>query len=176
MTYPFVAARWFTPAQGRTIRVIVIHDAEFPEKERAAYGIADYFRTTDTKASAHFCVDNNNIVQCVHEHDVAWAAPGCNKDGLQIEMAGYAKQTPSEWRDVYSNGVIDNTARLCADLCTRHDIPAVLLTNEQLKAGANGIITHAQASAVYHLSDHSDPGPNFPLAFFLECVQAHMAA
>lgn len=68
---------------------------EAPEKGDTAENIANYFHTTVKQASAHICVDNNSIVQCVLDNDIAWAAPGANSDGIHIEMAGYAKQKKS---------------------------------------------------------------------------------
>lgn len=176
--WPFIEAKHYTkvdPAAPRTVRVVVIHDAEFPEKPRAARGIAAYFATTDTEASAHLCIDDQEIVQCVHDRDVAWAAPGCNRDGLQIELAGYANQTPSEWRDAYSTAVINNAAKATAQYCLKFCIPPIWLTDQQLAHGMAGIVGHDQVSRVYKKSDHSDPGKNFDWRFFMSSVVAQYA-
>lgn len=111
---------------------------------------------------SHNCVDPDSITQGVREAHTAWAAPGANADGIQIEQAGYAGQTASQWDDAPSKALLDRTARLVADLCVRHNLPIRHLTNDQLKAGERGVIGHRQASQVYRLSDHTDPGDNFP--------------
>src|SRR4051812_38628397 len=103
-TWPFTQARWFTPVTApRAMRVIVIHDMEFAERSDTAEVIAKDFanRPPSDKGSAHLCIDSNSIVQCVRDNDVAFAAPGCNNDGIQIELAGFGRQTRAEWLDTY---------------------------------------------------------------------------
>lgn len=175
--WPFVPARNFTPTgnKRRKVRVIVIHDMEWPETKTAAEDCARYFATTTTQASAHICVDSDSIIQCVRDNDVAWAAPGCNNDGIQIEMAGYARQTREQWMDPYSTLVIDRTADATAQYCLKYNIPVRHLSNDELRAGRSGIIGHYQASAVYRKSTHGDPGPGFPWDFFMERVNQHYA-
>lgn len=179
--WPVVKARWFTkwasPGSGRRpVRVIVMHDMEAPEKGETAENVARYFATTDTKASSHICVDNNTIVQCVKDNDIAYAAPGCNSDGIQIELAGYGRQTRAEWLDPYSLALIDLGANATAQYCLKYDIPPRQLTNTLLLAGARGIIGHYQASAVYKKSNHTDPGANFPWEHFMELVNVYHRA
>lgn len=177
--WPFVAARWFTLvpiAQRRHPRVIVIHDMEYPEKTTAAEEVAKYFATTDTKASAHLCIDSDSIVQCVRDNDVAYAAPGCNNDGIQIELAGYGNQSREQWMDPYSILLLNNAANAVAQYCLKYDLPVCHLTNTQLANGEKGIIGHYQASEVYKKSDHTDPGKTFPWEWFLERVAVQHAA
>lgn len=162
-----VAARWYTKGRISTIRLIVIHSMEAPEKGDTAENVARYFSTTGTQASAHICVDNNSAVRCVPDSDTAWAAPGANADGLQLELAGYARQTRADWLDPYSLGVLDQAAIVTADWCRRYNIPPKRLTRDQLKAGYRGITCHVDVSAVYKRSDHTDPGPGFPWDVFL---------
>lgn len=174
--WPFIEAKWFMrwpgPNKRRTVRVIVIHDMEFPERGDTAEVIAKDFATRPpkNKGSAHICVDNNSIVQCVRDNDIAYAAPGCNNDGIQIELAGYAKQTPQEWLDPYGVALLALGADATAQYCLKYDIPPVHLTDAQLRAGQKGIVGHAQVSVVYKKSDHPDPGPNFPWTYFMAHV------
>lgn len=172
--WPMVPARWFTPvpqSKPRKVRVIVIHDMEAVESDSTAENVAHYFATTNTKASAHICVDNNSIIQCVRDRDVAYAAPGCNSDGIQIELAGYGNQSESQWKDFYGIALLALASDAVAQYAIKYDIPLVHLTNAQLKAGKKGIIGHYQASAVYKKSDHSDPGSAFPWQYFLASAQ-----
>jgi N-acetyl-anhydromuramyl-L-alanine amidase AmpD len=175
--WPFVQARHYTksvPGVRRKVRVLVIHDMEYDESLTAAEAVAKYFATTSTVASAHICVDADSIVQCVKDNDVAYAAPGCNSDGIQLELAGYARQTRAEWLDLYSTAMLTLAADATAQYCLKYDLPIVHLSDAQLAAGAKGIIGHYQASAVYKKSDHGDPGPNFPWDVFMALVtQAH---
>lgn len=175
-SWPEIRARWFTPVEGRrrAVRVVVIHSMEFPERSDAARVIAHDFanRPADQKASAHLCIDDQHIIQCVRDNDVAFAAPGCNSDGLQIELAGYAKQTEGEWMDAFSRRMLELAAGAVAQYCRKYGIPPVHLTNEQLRAGKKGIVGHRQVSEVYRKSDHMDPGEHFPWTYFMERVHA----
>lgn len=177
--WPFVQARWFTkigPSVKRKVRVIVIHDMEAPESNLTAENVARYFNTTDTKASAHICVDNNSVVQCVYDNDVAYAAPGCNNDGIQVELAGYGKQTAAEWMDFYGIALLALGSDAVAQYCIKYNIPAVHLTDAELKAGKKGIVGHYQVSKVYKKSDHTDPGKGFPWDYFLASVNNFIKA
>ncbi|MCI6583448.1 MAG: N-acetylmuramoyl-L-alanine amidase [Mobiluncus sp.] len=154
-------------------RLVVIHTMESPEGARTAEDVARYFQNPRIRASAHYCVDADSVSQCVPERQVAWAAPGCNHDGIQIELAGRAGQTPEQWRDAFSRAELDLTARLVAEICDRWNIPIRHLSNGQLGAGWAGLIGHNQASDVYRKSDHWDPGPNFPWGEFIQKVQQY---
>lgn len=172
----FIKAKHFTDtgSDGRSIDLLVIHDMEAPEDNSRAESCARYFSTTATQASAHYCVDNNSAVQCVRDMDVAWAAPGGNSDGLQFEFAGYARQTQRQWKDEYSTAMLKRGARLFAERCERYDIPAVFRDANDLRNNRRGITTHHQVSLAFHLSSHSDPGPNFPVSWFTALVKEHV--
>jgi N-acetyl-anhydromuramyl-L-alanine amidase AmpD len=174
--WPFVKARHFTQVDGkRAVRVIVIHDMEFPETPDAAEVIAKDFATTTTVKSAHICVDSNSIVQCVLDNNVAFAAPGANSDGIQIELTGFAKQTRQQWLDPYGVLLLNRGADAAAQYCLKYDIPVRQLTNAQLgDKKSKGLVGHRQVSVVFKKSDHMDPGPNFPWDFFLARVQHHL--
>jgi N-acetyl-anhydromuramyl-L-alanine amidase AmpD len=173
-SWPFVRARWFTPIEGkrRDVRVIVIHDMEFPERKDSAEVIAHDFahRPPDQKASAHLCIDNDSIIQCVRDNDVAFAAPGANNDGIQIELAGFGAQKAAEWLDLYGTQMLGLAADAVAQYCLKYNIPIRWLTDGELFKGERGIVGHVQVSHVYHKSDHTDPGPNFPWLHFLSMV------
>lgn len=167
-----IKARWFTEGRTAPIRVIVIHDMEAPEGPLTAENCANYFRTTSTQASAHVCVDNNSAVRCVDDSDTAWAAPGANNDGLQIEIAGYMRQTRGQWLDIYTTAALGQAAKVTAAWAQKHNIPIRHLTVAQLKAGERGFVGHVDVSNAYHRTDHGDPGPNFPWTEFLNMVRA----
>lgn len=169
-----VRARWFTKSTAkRSVRVIVIHDMEAPEGAATAETVARYFASTATKASAHVCIDSDSVVQCVMDNDVAYAAPGANHDGIQVELAGYARQTMREWLDDYSVQMLNRAAHVVAQYCLKYNVPVKHLTNAQLAGGDKGIVGHAQVSAVYKKSDHTDPGKNFPWDYFVAAVNAY---
>jgi len=176
--FPFVKARHFQHVEGkRAVRLIVIHDMEFPRTASAAEVIAKDFATTAEVKSAHLCVDTDSIVQCVLDNDVAFAAPGANSDGIQIELAGFAKLTRKEWLSPEGVLVLNMGANAAAQYCLKYDIPVKHLTNKELAdKKSRGLIGHVQATDVFKQSTHRDPGPGFPWDFFLERVQKHLEA
>ena len=170
-----VPAKWFTiPSAPRKFRVIVLHTMEAPEKGETAEAVAKFFAKGDRRASAHACVDNNSVVQCVEDKDIAWGAKGANADGLHIEMAGSFRQTAEQWADLYSQAVLALAAQVAARFCVDHAIPAVRLTTEQLLAGERGIVGHDQVVAAYPAgqvaAEHQDPGTAFPWDEFMKQV------
>lgn len=174
--FPVVKARFFRAVPGRrAVRVIVVHSMEAPEKGETAENVARFFQNTQNPASAHLCIDNNSIVQCVMDNDVAFAAPGVNSDGVQLELAGFARQTRQEWLDPYGVLLLENAANAAAQYCLKYDIPIHHLTDEELRDGKKGIIGHVQASRVYKKSTHTDPGEGFPWDHFLDRVRHHHA-
>lgn len=173
MIYPFIQCRWRTATTGRRIDLVVLHTAETPEGVNTARAVANYFRTTDVKASAHFCVDNKEIIQSCREQDVAYTAPGANNNGVQIELSGRAAQTAGEWGDAYSMVMLRLAAQLVAHICDGYKIPVRFVTAADLLAGgarARGITTHYEVNKAFKKSVHTDPGPNFPMTAFLNAV------
>jgi N-acetyl-anhydromuramyl-L-alanine amidase AmpD len=173
---PFVQARNYTKAQpGRGIRWIVVHTMEAPEKGATAENIAHYFATTRNKVSAHYCIDGDSIIQCLQTRDVAWAAPGANRHGIQLEHAGYARQSRADWLDDYSQRMLRLSAELCGRiLIPKFQIPAQFVGATGLKAGRPGITTHAAVSEAFGQSSHWDPGPAFPMDLYIKQVRSFL--
>ena len=157
----------YTPAHyhaGRIkqIRLIVIHTMEAPEGPNTAENIAAYFAGGDVVASAHACVDQDSLVVCLPPSDTAFAAPGANADGYQIEHAGYASQDGAGWADAESQSMLRISAAHAREIALAAGIPLRHLTDDELAAGYAGFVGHDQVSRVYRLSDHWDPGTAFP--------------
>jgi N-acetyl-anhydromuramyl-L-alanine amidase AmpD len=173
--FPFVQAKHFIKVtQRRRVRLVVMHSMESFEKGTTAEDCAEDFRTTERPASAHLCIDNNSIVQSVLDNNIPAAAPGANRDGIHLELAGFAKQTKDEWLDDYGKALLENAAEAAGQYCLKYDIPARRLSNEELAAGeAKGFVSHGQVSEVFKKSSHTDPGPGFPWEFFLGRVEDH---
>jgi hypothetical protein len=169
--YPFIGARNFTKGRDSSIDVLVIHAMEAAERPDTAEAVARWFAGPDApQASAHYLVDANSIVQGVRDADVAWHAPGANHNGLGFEHAGYSAQRSREWSDRYSRAMLDRSARLAAAKCRQYGIPAVWLFPVDLLAGRRGITSHWNVSRAYRRSDHTDPGPSFPVDRYILLV------
>lgn len=175
----FVQARFFSPASRTEIDLVVIHTAEAHERPSTAENVASFFAgPQSSRASAHYTVDCDSVVQSVEEKDVAWHAGPANGYSIGIEHAGFAKQTKDEWSDDYSQAMLERSAELVADLCRRYQIPVRKVSPEDLKAGGErrrGICGHIDVTTgLTGGRGHWDPGPNFPWADFLERVQVHL--
>lgn len=158
--------------KGGRIDLIAIHTMEAPEGSQTAENIANYFKRVN--ASAHWCIDNDSRVRVVRDADTAWTLPGANSRSLNIELAGYAKQTPADWADAYSMAELEIAALSAAEWCRAYGIPVRKLTDAQIRAGEKGFVGHVDISRVYQESSHWDPGPHFPWAYFLGRVNAHL--
>lgn len=157
---------------GRSI--IGIHTMEVAENPRSAESVANAFQDTKRKASSHWCVDNDSRVRVVNDDDTAWTLPGANSRSLNIEIAGYARQTPEDWADEYTINALEIAAICASEWCVKYDIPVRHLTDAQIRSGAKGFAGHVDVNRVYKQSTHWDPGPSFPWDYFLGRVNAHL--
>lgn len=170
----------YTPAhyyEGRekTLRLIVIHTMEAPEGPQTAENTAAYFASGAVVASAHACVDQDSVVVCLPPTATAFAAPGANADGYQIEHAGYASQDGAGWADAESQSMLRLSAAHAREIALAAGIPLRHLTDDELAAGYAGFVGHDQVSRVYKRSDHWDPGPSFPWSEYMGLVNGEAA-
>jgi hypothetical protein len=169
-----IQARHFHKGRLAPVRLLTVHTMEWPETVTAAEDCARMFATMDRPASAHICGDSNSMVRCVADRDTAWAAPGGNADGLHYEFFGRASQSAGQWADDPSQAALRVAAPQFAEWSAKHRIPLRWLTRGQLRAGLKGLTTHADISAVYKRSDHTDPGAHFPKELFLKLIKAEL--
>lgn len=180
---PFVQcvnwSHWLPPRT--VIDLIVIHSMEGSEVSTKAERSSAWFagknpRFEAPRASAHYFIDDDSIVQGVRDDGVAWGAPGANHNGLQLEHAGRARQTRAQWLDPFGIAMLTRSARLSAGLCERHTIPVQYVDHHALKAGtkenpARGFTTHWDVTKAFRKSTHVDPGPAFPVDWYLDRVR-----
>ena len=175
----FVQAQhgYFDGRNGR--RWIVIHSMEYPRRSGAARWCANYFKGPNApRKSAHYCLDDGEIIQTMREADGAWHTPGfaagleVNRHSIGIEHAGYARQTAAQW---LSGSELERSAALAADIALRNSIPVRRLTVAQIRAGEPGIAGHVDFTHATGSGDHVDPGPDFPWDTYLSRVNAHQS-
>lgn len=172
MTTPNQSSRY-----GNKIDVLGVHTMESGEGDNTAENVAGpgWFGSSKSRASSHLCGDNNSVVDLVPENMMAWTMPGVNTRSLNYECAGRASQGETGWTDNYSKKALEAMAISFAYWTLKYAIPVRRLTPAQLLAGERGICGHVDASATWHKSDHTDPGPTFPWMSFLQMVKAKQA-
>lgn len=165
----------FTKGRISPVRHIVIHTMEAPEDVDTAENIAHGFAVSSRQASAHYCVDADSVVQCVKLSDTAWATPGFNASGIQLEHAGYAAQSAAQWADDYSVAMLHRSAQLAAQLAKDYGIPVRHLSVSQVRnQTVPGFMGHVDATlAKIGGNTHTDPGSHFPWSTYLDLVAAY---
>jgi N-acetylmuramoyl-L-alanine amidase CwlA len=161
-----ISARWHGQARSRT-DLIVIHSTENNLRTGIAETVAQYFAGGSVKASAHYVVDSDEVIQCVDPALIAWAAPGSNEIGIQIEMCGKAEWTQAQWLLPAAQAMIKHAKWLVHDLAAKYDIPLALINADGLKAGARGVTRHRDVTKAWHRSTHTDPGQGFDMDWLL---------
>jgi N-acetyl-anhydromuramyl-L-alanine amidase AmpD len=178
-TLPYVEAKHFNRAIKRQgIYGVVLHCMESPESSTRAEHCAQYMATlpdTEPKKSAHYYADSDSVVQGVRDDRIAYHAPGCNEHWIGIEHAGYARQSRDEWLDAFGQRMLSLSAQLTARKAREHGFPLEFVDAAGLLAGKHGITTHAEVTRAFHRSTHLDPGPEFPIDWYLTRARVALA-
>lgn len=159
------------------IKRIVMHGTVSPCLPGDAYQVAEMFAHSTRDASTQFVVDPGEVIRCVPDGVVAYGAPP-NTGEIHVEQCDmqYARPTPTQrkrWQDVLHQQMLHRSAQLVAGLCVKYSIPIVKLSYLDLRAGKKGICGHADVSAAWHLTTHTDPGPDYPWTQFIALVKAY---
>lgn len=176
----FIQARNYTAASRQDPSVIVIHRMESALKPGTANAVAHWFAGKDApQASAHYCVDAEQVIQCVIEKDVAWGAPGMNRCGIHLEHAGWSKD--NDWGTDNGQTMLRLSAQLSADICSRNGIALKWLSDQEIRSASKGDVTvrgfctHADVTrALATYGGHTDPGSAFPRDQYLGLVQSFL--
>jgi hypothetical protein len=153
-------------------RLFVLHTSEqTSESDKSAEALAKYMESPGDRpngsggvygSSYHYVVDTDQIIPCVKETVVAYAAAGANHDGIHICFPGRAGQTRTQWLDTVSRAMIRQCAELLVDRAPHTGIPLRDLYDSEVRAGMSGVVDHGCISRVYKKSTHTDVGPAFP--------------
>lgn len=117
----------------KELKGLVLH---WTANERAganAKANRNYFNTTSTSASAHYIVDDENIIQCIPDDEVAYhvGAKRYTEAGLKLAKSPYGPNyfllgiemcvnSDSVWRNTYQN-----TVELAAYLLKKYDLSII---------------------------------------------------
>jgi len=166
-------ARYFGVVPWRSFRWVVLHTVECSETDAADTAVGGMFARGDRRVSAHYIVGRDDVVQCVREAHVAWAAGHTgNQHGIHIEIVGRAAQTIEQWHDAFSTELLGRAVALVADICTRHSLPIDRVDVEDARAGRWGILDHLTCTQAFRDTDHHDVGGAFPWHEFIPAVRA----
>lgn len=159
------------PRRAKDIKLIVIHSTEaYP-----GFGSVSWFRNPASQGSANMVVDNDHAWRTLPDLVIPWAAPPKNTSGWHLEMAGKARWSKDYWMK-YHKKELDRAAYKIALRSFWYDIPLVQLGVVGLRLGRKGVVYHSTISKAYGLSDHTDPGPGFPLKYVLAEAKKHVNA
>ena len=178
--YAFKQANKYHPGRADYIDLIVIHCTAGPESSAGtgAENVQSMFSHNTRDASAHVTVDQNSKARSVHDWDTAWAAKYFNANGLHLELVGMPSQTEAQWLDAISKPTLLQGADVVSYWARRYDIPTqrFLTTDELRSTRPRGLTTHADCEKAKPSSGHTDPGPHFPRAVFLDMVAKDIAS
>lgn len=178
-TYPFRQANKYHQGRADYIDLIVVHCTAGPESSKGtgAEGVQAMFAHNTRDASAHVTVDQNSKARSVHDWDTAWSCKGFNANGLHLELVGMPTQSESQWLDGISKATLLQGADVISYWARRYGIPTGRFLNIDELRGARprGLTTHADCERAKPSSGHTDPGPHFPRAVFLDMIRKDIA-
>lgn len=153
------------------------------------------FLDNNSGASAHAASDAGGVAAPLVPYDrAAWTAGGtANSWGLHIELCAFAHMTREQWLSEHDitlwvpwvNGnrtvrspmtMLRHTAAWVRDRCAQYGITVRKVGAADLRADVDGICGHADTTAAWRETDHTDPGPNFPWDVFINLVAGQESA
>lgn len=183
---PYVPAtlQWPRPSVCWPPALGIVHDMEAPEGPLTAENCAQFFARPNATGSTHLCCDENSTVRCVPDERKSAGAKGApyigrtvNDWALQIEHAGYARQSRAEWLDRSSLATMEQGARAFAVWSDVYVIPPFRLTDAQIRSGLHGLCGHGDVTRALRVSGgHTDPGFGFPWDVYLEMIRSFKEA
>jgi hypothetical protein len=141
---------------------VVIHATD---NTASASAEASYARTRPDKTSAHFYVDDRQVIQALDTSHIAY---GClyhgNRISIQFELCGLSNHV--------SDAVMRKAAATVARVCRDNGIPVRKVGASDVRNGVKGICGHGDITAAFpeDNGDHTDPGGAFPWATFISYV------
>lgn len=165
---PYIGPPAHFGSQQTAKHAVTIHCTD---NDAGAIQEATYAQHRPDDVSSHFYVDNSMVIQSLDTSYVAWHAGSeqANTGAVAIEITGLASWSEEQWR---SSVNFDKLADLIAWLSSTHTFVPYHPSRDELRQyGPRGIFTHADATAVWGSpGSHTDPGPNFPLAWLIDLV------
>jgi hypothetical protein len=172
---PGTASRTFG---GGRPTAIVVHSLEAPPKPGMAFSLATGW-LQGANVSIHSITDPGESVDMVDLQHVASHCGGGNPYTIGNEHTGYAAYTRDQWTSDAVFPALRLGAKKAAAQAKALGWSAAdlrWLSIPQLKAGERGLATHNDCRLAFGGTTHTDPGPGFPYAIFLQMVQEWFGA
>lgn len=146
---------------------IVIHSTE----GGTAQGAAAYLQHRPD-GSAHVVVDDKDTYELQVPGRVTCGCAGFNTHVYHIEQAGFAAFSRGQWMNHI--GTIRRCAYETARIAVRYNVPLRWLSPADLKAGKEGIATHATVTlSGVGTTTHTDPGKHYPRHVYMALVKRY---
>lgn len=152
-------------------RYIAVHNTS---NDASAEAEASYAKRRTDSVSSHYYVDPDSLIQSLNTDHRAWHAGSTegNDRGIAYEITGTNGKSRTWW---LGNVAWAKLAQQIAVDCREWGIVPQTLTVAQIQAGvATGVITHDQMRLAWGGTDHTDPGPNFPMDHLIALVRAEL--
>lgn len=161
-----------SPRSTSNLQAVFIHTTE-NRIGTPAENVANY-QIGAKNGSYHYLADDSGKLLRENTDDwVAWGTGNRGNDvGLHISFVANAALTRAQW--IANMPMLRAAAWQVARWCRAYGIPARYVTPDQLRAGIKGISTHDGARLAWGVTDHTDPGPNFPMSTFINMVQKEL--
>jgi len=158
------------------LKGIVIHWTANTNKGANALANRNYFNTTDRNASAHYIIDDKNIIRCIPEEEVAYHVGATNYttigESIQEKINGtrwnpnyfligieMCVNSDADWNKTYQNTIelaayLLNKYNLSIDDIYRHyditgkDCPKMMLAEKEWERFKNNVKTHMKIDEV----------------------------
>lgn len=126
--------------------------------------------------SYHVIADRNKLVLCNTDDWSTYSVANIgNLVGLHLSIVGRASWSRDKWlTEEREHGTLSRAAWQVAQWCKRHRLPVTYVPGLALRRGDKGISTHDAARIAWGITDHTDPGPGFPMDVMLTLVEGHL--
>lgn len=175
----------------KNLRLIVIHSAVMDTKITGAENLAKYLESGagGRKVSWHYSVDPDSIAASLDEDYIGYHCGSATVHSMSLGIEQSA-QSPDDWASPLHQLMLDQVARLIADICYRHKISPEPLSGAQLKevvygtdpnrAYTSGIVSHRLVNKNSGIIDdarssHTDPGIGYPWGQLWELSKNYLA-
>lgn len=150
----FRQAKGFRHPRRGAVVWVVLHTTESDigpagPGDQGAESTANYF-AGNSSTSSHYVTDDDSAVACVAEDAEAYTQAPWNRWAISIEQDARARFTREEWTTVHA-GLLEQTAKVVADVCARYELPIRFVNAQQIAtaaaAGADlpkGVTTHVE--------------------------------